>query len=120
MAAIENNLENCPIRDVLHRVSDRWSMLIILHLELGTLRFSELKRCIPDISQRMLSQTLRRLELDGLIERRVYPVVPQRVEYELSPLGRSLLVPFHLMKTWAEDNHDTIRHSRSSGRPSVR
>ncbi|MGV2128804.1 winged helix-turn-helix transcriptional regulator [Agrobacterium vitis] len=116
METLENNLENCPIRDVLHRASDRWSMLIALHLEGGTLRFSELKRCIPDISQRMLSQTLRRLELDGLVERRVYPVVPQRVEYDLTPLGRSLLVPFHLMKNWAEANHATIRKSRSSGR----
>ncbi|MCY1668052.1 winged helix-turn-helix transcriptional regulator [Rhizobium sp. SL86] len=120
METLENNLENCPIRDVLHRVSDRWSMLIILHLEGGTLRFSEIKRCIPDISQRMLSQTLRRLELDGLVERRVYPVVPQRVEYELSALGHSLLVPFHLMKDWAEANHAAIRQSRSAGRPSTR
>lgn len=116
---IENNLENCPIRDVLHRVSDRWSMLVLLHLEQGTLRFSQLRKNIPDISQRMLSQTVRRLELDGLIKRTVYPVVPQRVDYELTARGVSLLVPVKLMKDWAESNHEAIRQSRSAGRLSA-
>ncbi|WP_244510099.1 helix-turn-helix domain-containing protein [Rhizobium sp. AC27/96] len=83
------------------------------------MRFSELRNRIPDISQRMLSQTVRRLELDGLVKRTVYPVVPQRVEYELTPLGRSLLVPVNLMKDWAEANHDAIRQSRATGRPSA-
>ncbi|MCM2475027.1 helix-turn-helix transcriptional regulator [Rhizobium sp. CG5] len=120
METLENNLEDCPIRDVLHRVSDRWSMLVLLYLEQGTLRFSELRRSIPDISQRMLSQTVRRLELDGLVKRTVYPVVPQRVEYELTPLGVSLLGPVNLMKAWAESNHEAIRQSRSAGRPSAK
>jgi DNA-binding HxlR family transcriptional regulator len=120
METLENNLESCPVRDVLHRVSDRWSMLVLLNLELGTMRFSELKKAIPDISQRMLSQTLRRLELDGLIKRTVFPIVPQRVDYEMTALGSSLYVQINAMKEWAEENHAAIRRSRSAGRPSER
>lgn len=93
-------------------------MLVILHLECGTLRFSELRKKIPDISQRMLSQTVRRLELDGLVKRTVYPVVPQRVEYELTSLGCSLLAPLNVMIEWADKNHAAIRHSRKAGRQS--
>src|SRR3954453_11484822 len=84
--------EMCPVRDVLDRVSDRWSVLVLLALSAGTLRFTALKREIGDISQRMLAQTLRRLEQDGLVERTVYPTIPPRVDYALTPLGRSLLV----------------------------
>jgi DNA-binding HxlR family transcriptional regulator len=119
MELLDNNLENCPVRDVLHRVSDRWSMLVLFFLEQNTLRFSELRRNIPDISQRMLSQTVRRLELDGLVKRTVYPVVPQRVEYELTPLGKSLLPPLKTMLEWAETHHSAIRQSRQNGRASA-
>jgi len=89
-----SDADACPIRDVLDRVGDRWSMLVLCTLaENGTLRFSALKAKIDDISQRMLAQTLRRLEQDGLLTRTVYPTNPPRVDYELTPLGKSLLDP---------------------------
>lgn len=105
-------LEDCPVRDVLSRVSDRWSMLVLLFLETGTLRFSALGRAIPDISQRMLSQTLRRLEEDGLLTREVFPTIPPKVEYSLTELGRSLLEPLKAMMDWADTNHESIRAAR--------
>src|SRR3954464_4500190 len=85
--------EECPIRDVLDRIGDRWSVLILRTLEGGTMRFTVLRRAIPDISQRMLAQTLRRLETDGLISRTVYPTIPPRVDYALTPLGLSFMAP---------------------------
>jgi DNA-binding HxlR family transcriptional regulator len=113
-------LENCPVRDVLSRVSDRWSMLVLLFLEAGTLRFSALGRAIPDISQRMLSQTLRRLEEDGLLTREVFPTIPPKVEYSLTDLGRSLLEPLKLMMSWADTNHDLIRAARERAAKAAR
>ena len=87
---------SCPIRDVLDRIGDRWSMLVLFKLEAnGTLRFSSLNALIPDISKRMLASTLRRLEQDGLVLRTVFPVVPSRVDYTLTVLGRSFLTPMH-------------------------
>jgi DNA-binding HxlR family transcriptional regulator len=105
-------LEDCPVRDVLARVSDRWSMLVMLFLDTGTLRFSALGRAIPDISQRMLSQTLRRLEEDGMLTREVFPTIPPKVEYSLTELGRSLLEPLKAMMQWADANHASIRAAR--------
>jgi DNA-binding HxlR family transcriptional regulator len=87
-------------------------MLVLLFLERGTLRFSQLRRTIPDISQRMLAQTLRRLEEDGLLTREVFPTIPPKVEYSLTERGRSLLGPINIMKDWADANHDAIRQSR--------
>lgn len=104
--------EQCPVRDVLDRLGDRWSVLILRELAGGTLRFSQLKACIEDISQRMLAQTLRRLEQDGLVSRTAYPTVPPRVDYRLTELGRSLLVPLDGMVRWAEENHDAVREAR--------
>ena len=104
----------CPIRDVIDRLSDRWSLLVIHELEGGTLRFTELKNRIGDVSQRMLAQTLRRLEQDGLVSREVFPTVPPRVEYTLTPLGHSLLVPLRSMIEWAVDNHDAVRAARAA------
>jgi len=106
--------EACPIRDILDRIGDRWSMLVLWSLARGTLRFSALKRGIGDISQRMLAQTLRRLEQDGLISRRVYPTVPPRVEYALTPLGRSFLAPLDRLVKWADRNHARIRAARAA------
>src|SRR5258708_25627191 len=101
-----NDRDQCPIRDVLDRVGDRWSMLLLCTLaENGTLRFSALKARIDDISQRMLAQTLRRLEQDGLLSRTVYPTNPPRVEYALTPLGKSLLDPMGELVRSARDNH---------------
>lgn len=103
----------CPIRDVLDRLGDRWTVLVLRELKDGTLRFSVLKARIDDISQRMLAQTLRRLEQDGLVLRTVHPVVPPRVDYELTALGESLLVPLEGMVQWADENHDAVRVARS-------
>jgi DNA-binding HxlR family transcriptional regulator len=87
-------------------------MLVMLFLDTGTLRFSALGRAIPDISQRMLSQTLRRLEEDGLLTREVFPTIPPKVEYSLTELGRSLLEPLRSMMSWADKNHELIRAAR--------
>ncbi|PXF28705.1 hypothetical protein WH50_24850 [Pokkaliibacter plantistimulans] len=106
--------EKCPIRDVLDRLGDRWTVLIIYELENGTLRFSELRKQIGDISQRMLAQTLRTLEQDGLVNRKVYPTVPPRVEYSLTELGVSLLGPLNQMIAWAADNHEQVRAARAA------
>ncbi|OIR19428.1 putative HTH-type transcriptional regulator YybR [mine drainage metagenome] len=104
----------CPIRDVLDRLGDRWSLLVIHELEGGTLRFTELRKRIGDVSQRMLAQTLRRLEQDGLVSREVFASVPPRVEYTLTPLGHSLLLPLGSMIQWALDNHDAVRAARAA------
>ena len=89
--AIDGKDQNCPIRNVLDRIGDRWSLLILLNLDQSeTMRFSAIKRAVPDISQRMLSQTLRRLEQDGLILREVHATNPPTVSYSLSRLGKSL------------------------------
>jgi DNA-binding HxlR family transcriptional regulator len=113
--------EACPIRDVLDRIGDRWSMLILWTLaEAGTLRFSALKARIEDISQRMLAQTLRRLEQDGLLSRTVYPTNPPRVEYALTPLGKSLLDPVRELVRWARQNHRRVIDARRNYVPPVR
>ena len=95
-------IEICPVRNVIARFGDKWSILVIclLHEE-GVLRFNELQRLIPDISSRVLSGTLRTLEADGLVRRTVYPVVPPRVEYALTELGRSLVPLVMQLTDWA-------------------
>ncbi|OIO55079.1 MAG: transcriptional regulator [Alphaproteobacteria bacterium CG_4_10_14_0_2_um_filter_63_37] len=103
----------CPVRDVLDRVSDRWSVLVLHTLQPGTMRFTELKRAIGDISQRMLAQTLRRLEEDGMVTRTVHPTVPPKVEYTLTPLGASLMEQMEGLVRWASINHDAVRQARS-------
>jgi DNA-binding HxlR family transcriptional regulator len=107
------NSSECPIRDVLDRVGDRWSMLILHTLsQTGTMRFSALKASIEDISQRMLAQTLRHLEQDGLLSRTVYPTNPPRVDYALTPLGKSLLEPMRELVKWAKQNHRRVSEAR--------
>lgn len=106
-------LEDCPVRGVLDKLGDKWSMLIVLTLSGGKLRFNELRRRIPDISQKMLTQTLRELQRDGLVARHVHPTVPPSVEYELSALGASLLIPFGHLVVWAETNGEAIARARS-------
>lgn len=103
----------CPIRDVLDRIGDQWSLLILQVLEHGTMRFSAINRAIGDISKQMLSKTLRRLEEDGFIRRTLYPEVPPRVEYELTDLGRSFLVPMNGLVAWADDHHRAICEARA-------
>jgi DNA-binding HxlR family transcriptional regulator len=115
------SVNECPIRDVLDRVGDRWSMLILYTLaQNGTLRFSALKATIDDISQRMLAQTLRRLEQDGLLSRTVYPTNPPRVDYALTPLGKSLLEPMRELVKWAKQNHRRVLEARKSYVPPPR
>lgn len=104
----------CPVRDVLDRIGDRWSLLVLLELAKGTLRFTEVRKAVPDISQRMLAQTLRRLEQDGLISRTAYATIPPRVDYALTALGQSLMVPIGALVGWSEENHDAIRAARST------
>jgi len=103
----------CPVRDVLDRFGDRWSILILLTLSDGKMRFMELLRAIPDISQRMLSKSLRTLEEDGFVSRRVFPTVPPRVDYELTAMGESLMTQVRALVAWAKDHHDKIRESRT-------
>ena len=104
--------ENCPVRDVLARVGGKWSTLILGMLAERPQRFGELRRGLEDISQRMLTQTLRELQRDGLVSRRVFPTQPPSVEYALTDLGRSMLPSLAALIHWAELNHEAIRVSR--------
>ena len=104
----------CPVRDVLDRVGDAWSVLVILELSRGPCRFNALKRVIDGISQRMLSVTLRHLERDGLVTRTVMPSAPPQVEYALTERGMSLNAAIGALNTWAEANQSGIRDSRAA------
>lgn len=106
--------QKCPVRDVLDCIGDRWSLLALLALANGTLRFTEVKRAIGDISQRMLAQTLRQLERDGYVTREVHPTVPPKVEYTLTDLGQSLLGKVTPLITWADENHARVRKARKA------
>lgn len=106
---------DCPIRNILARISDKWSLLIIYTLnrsEPKPVRFKELQRSIPDISQKMLTVTLRTLEEDGYVSRTVYPEVPPRVEYALTDRTRSLLPHIDALIGWALENHEAIIRDR--------
>src|SRR5947208_3448782 len=98
----------CPTRQVLDRVADKWTMLVVVALEPGTLRFSELRRRVDGISQKMLTQTLRGLEQDGFVDRDVIPTVPVTVRYTLTPLGHSLADAVAGIRAWAYANMDAI------------
>ncbi|SOD64860.1 transcriptional regulator, HxlR family [Streptomyces zhaozhouensis] len=105
---------SCEIRDLLDRLADKWSLLVIELLGEGTQRFSQLRRAIDDISQRMLTLTLRRLERDGLVRRTVHPVVPPRVDYDLTPLGRTLLDVITPLVAWTREHRDEIAGARTA------
>lgn len=98
----------CPSQIILERIADKWTVLIIHKLDKKTMRFGELKREIGGVSQKMLTQTLRNLEHDKLVERKVYPVVPPKVEYSLTPLGRTLLNPLGALCRWAQEHIDDV------------
>jgi len=104
--------EGCPSRAVLSRVGDKWAALIICSLVEKRLRYNELQRRVEGITQKMLTQTLRALEEDGLIARKVYPVIPPMVEYSLTPLGRTLAAPLKAVCAWAERNLPKIEAHR--------
>lgn len=105
---------DCPVRDVLDRLGDRWSTLVLQTLAEGTLRFAELLRRIDDISKRMLAKTLRGLEEDGLVQRTVYPSKPPSVEYALTDLGRSFVPHIEGLVAWASEHHDAVRAARAA------
>ena len=106
--------DRCPIRGVLDCIGDRWSVLALAALSRGTLRFTEVKRVIGDVSQRVLAQTLRKLERDGYVSRQVYPTVPPKVEYTLTPLGRSLVAKVKILVKWAKKNGDQVIAARTA------
>jgi DNA-binding HxlR family transcriptional regulator len=105
--------EDCEVRQILDRVADKWSLLAIALLDRRSLRFTELKREIDGISQRMLTRTLRHLERDGLVERTVHPVVPPRVDYALTPLGRTLHATIKSLVVWTEAHQEEIARARA-------
>lgn len=103
----------CPVRHVLDEIGDKWSILVITGLKPGSARFNELKRAIPDISQKMLTQTLRKLERDGYIGREVTYTIPPRVDYELTPLGEALCRQLEPLAKWALDSREAIARARA-------
>jgi DNA-binding HxlR family transcriptional regulator len=105
--------EDCrAVSDVLARVGDKWTVLVVSTLGGGPKRFNELRRALGSISQRMLTLTLRGLERDGLVTRTVFPTIPPRVDYELTKLGRSLLDPVSELGSWARKNRPAIQNAR--------
>ena len=107
------NFANCPVRDVLQHIGGKWATLLMTALSQKPYRFGELRRMVPDISQRMLTQTLRDLQRDGYVDREVFATTPPSVEYRLTELGRSLYQPVALLQDWAVANHDAVRAARS-------
>lgn len=104
--------EGCEVRQILDRIADKWSLLVIALLDKRTMRFAELRRSIEGISKRMLTTTLRHLERDGIVERTVYPTVPPKVEYNLTPLGNSLHNAVQALVIWTETNQAKIAEAR--------
>ena len=107
-------LAACPSRQVLARISDKWVTLILVALAGGPLRYSDLRKIIAGVSQKMLTQTLRALERDGLVSRTVTAGVPVRVDYQLTPLGESLMPAVNAVKSWAEEHIGEIEASRAA------
>ncbi|ANS68975.1 transcriptional regulator [Streptomyces lincolnensis] len=108
------NAHACPVREVLDRVSGKWSVQILVAAAHGPIRFTELERGIEGISRRMLTLTLRNLERDGLVTRTVHPTVPPRVEYELTPVARELHETLQRLTDWAERNRVYIAEARAA------
>lgn len=107
--------EECAAtREILSLVGDKWSVLVIVNLAAGTLRFTDIKRSIDGISQRMLTLTLRHLERDGIVTRTVFPTIPPRVDYALTPLGRTLIEPVSALAAWAQEHRPEVQRARLS------
>ncbi|MFB9881222.1 winged helix-turn-helix transcriptional regulator [Planobispora siamensis] len=106
--------EDCEVRQILDRIADKWSLLVIALLDRRSLRFTELRRQIDGVSQRMLTRTLRHLERDGLVSRTVHPTVPPRVDYELTPLGATLHDTIRTLVTWTEEHQNEIAAARAA------
>lgn len=108
------DISKCPVRNILHRFGDKWSILVILTLhDEGVMRFNQLQKMIGDVSQKSLTSTLRTLEADGYVRREIYPVIPPRVEYQLTKLGSGLVPHFQELNGWAKANYSEILESRS-------
>ncbi|NEW27583.1 winged helix-turn-helix transcriptional regulator [Nocardia cyriacigeorgica] len=103
----------CPTRQVLDHIAGKWTILVVDALLEGTMRYTDLSRRIEGVSQKMLTQTLRSLEGDGFITRTVHPTIPPRVEYDLTPLGRSLAEPITALRRWTENHINEIEQARS-------
>ncbi|HEY2594841.1 MAG TPA: helix-turn-helix domain-containing protein [Chloroflexota bacterium] len=115
MSAVDvEQTQACELRDLLDRLADKWSLLVVELLGGSTRRFSDLRREIDGISQRMLTLTLRQLERDGLVCRTVYPVVPPRVEYALTPMGATLLETIQPLVAWARAHRNDVAAARSA------
>jgi DNA-binding HxlR family transcriptional regulator len=113
MKPIPGRSETCnAMADILNRIGDKWSVMIVGYLGRKTMRFNELRHTIGGISQRMLTLTLRNLERDGLVTRTVYPEIPPRVEYQLTALGQSLQQPINGLWAWAEEHQGEVQRSR--------
>lgn len=112
--ALDPYQEDCPTRRILDRIGDRWTVLVVGSLSTGPLRFSAVQRRVQGISQKMLTQTLRALERDGIVTRTAYLEVPLRVEYELTTAGASLLAPLKALETWSIDHFAEVRDSQES------
>lgn len=104
--------QQCPTRRALDLIADKWTALVIYLLSRGTHRFGELQKAIGGISQKMLTQTLRNLEQNGLVKRTVFPVVPPHTEYELTPLGQTLIEPLSALCRWAEQHMPKLEAAR--------
>lgn len=104
---------DCPTQQVLDLIGNKWSVIVIYCLAYQSRRYKELERKIEGISQKVLTQTLRKLEQNGLVNRKVYPVVPPQVEYSLTPLGETLVEPLSLLAEWSEKNMTKIKDSQS-------
>jgi DNA-binding HxlR family transcriptional regulator len=104
----------CPTRQVLNRIADKWTVLVVSSLESGTKRFSTLRREIGGVSQKMLTQTLRGLERDGLVTRTIYPSVPPRVEYSLTSLGRTLVALLDTVRVWSEAHIEEVLKAQAA------
>lgn len=100
--------DRCPTRDVLARLADKWALLVLGRLERGPMRFNGLRRDIKRITQKVLTQTLRKLERDGLVSRQIYATVPVTVEYSLTPLGQTLTETVSVLAHWVENNMDAM------------
>lgn len=112
-----HHINVCPIRDIISRISSKWAMLVLVTLHSnGTMRFNDIQKSIGEVSQRMLTVTLRSLKADGLIHRKVYPEVPPRVEYKLSERGESLMPLLQSLIDWALEHADAIMEDRNRDR----
>ncbi|TBL75749.1 winged helix-turn-helix transcriptional regulator [Paenibacillus thalictri] len=110
---LEESESPCHYRRALEVVSSKWTVLVFYELEFGKKRYSDLKKRIEGVTQKMLTQTLRQLERDGLVVRYVYPTVPPTVEYELTPLGETLIEPMRVLHRWTDAHYDSVLKARS-------